>query len=97
MPINASVISSFEEPEKPERPEQPEKLLYQKKSSHILLNLTALLWKGGRGIARYSGMNEMRDKRCRRLAKAAYPTTLLHRPIPGSQASLPLPEEGALR
>ena len=49
MPINASVISSFEEPEKPERPEQPEKLLYQKKSSHILLNLTALPSRG-RGL-----------------------------------------------
>ena len=58
---------------------------------------TLFLWKGAGGIARYSGMNEMRDKRCRRLAKAAYPTTLLHRPIPGSQASLPLPEEGDLR
>ena len=41
-------------------------------------------------------MDDKRHMTCRRLAKPASITTLLRRPIPGSQASLPLPEEGAL-
>ena len=54
--------------------------------------------EGGQGgIARTGGYNEMRHIAFWRSAKAASRTILLQRPIPGSQASLPLPEEGALR
>ena len=42
MPLDASVISSFEKRENPKEPEKPEKPLSQQKLSQILLNLTAL-------------------------------------------------------